>query len=340
MLLHIVTRRHAVELLEDGGEGGRITESAGVHHLGDVLVLVCQQVRRLFQSQVTDKVVRCLVRQLLHLTVEVYTTDSHLVGNHVHAKVGVVDILVDHVHHALQQLLVGRLHLHLFHLTLLTLVTGVLKAHHLASLSQVDDGAAQDLHVERLHQESIGTRLKTLQTIFVAVLGGEQHHGDMVGVHVCLDARAERVSIHLRHHHIADHHVGHLCQNHGQCLLTVAERFHGVVALQFGAQVFGNLVVILYHHHEQILAVLNLRLLVGILRLHDTFQLMQCLLLLFVHDHLLGFQMSRTQRYGHGELATLAVAVVLHGDGTMVQFHERACKVKTDTRTDIHVVHR
>ena len=38
MLVHVFAWRHAVHLLEDGGEGGGIAEAAGVHHLRDVHV--------------------------------------------------------------------------------------------------------------------------------------------------------------------------------------------------------------------------------------------------------------------------------------------------------------
>ena len=48
-----------------------------------------------------------LSRQFLHLTVQVYTADAHLVGYLVNAEFGVVQILVDGRHDALQQFLVG-----------------------------------------------------------------------------------------------------------------------------------------------------------------------------------------------------------------------------------------
>ena len=115
----------------------------------------------------------------------------------------------------------------------------------------------------------------------------------MIGVHVRLDARAERVTVHLGHHHVADHHIGHLCQNHGQCLLTVGECLHGIVALQFRAQIFGNLVVVFHHHHIQVLAVLYHGIHVGLRCLHDALQLvLRFLVLLTLQDHLLGFQMT------------------------------------------------
>ena len=37
--IHIVAWRHSVELLEDGREGGRIIEPAGIHDLGNVHIM-------------------------------------------------------------------------------------------------------------------------------------------------------------------------------------------------------------------------------------------------------------------------------------------------------------
>jgi len=36
VFVHVFARRHAVHLLEDGGEGGGIAEAAGIHHFRDV----------------------------------------------------------------------------------------------------------------------------------------------------------------------------------------------------------------------------------------------------------------------------------------------------------------
>ena len=40
VLFHVVSWREPVKSLEDGREGGCIVEAAGIHHLGDVHLLV------------------------------------------------------------------------------------------------------------------------------------------------------------------------------------------------------------------------------------------------------------------------------------------------------------
>ena len=109
MLSHVVARGHVIVFLKDGGEGCRVGESAGVHHLGDVHPLGGEQLGSLLQADVADKVVRRLTGELLHLTVEVDTADASFLGNHVDAEVGVAQILVDAVHDAVEELLIGRL---------------------------------------------------------------------------------------------------------------------------------------------------------------------------------------------------------------------------------------
>ena len=69
MLLHVLAGRHAVDALEEGGEGGGVGEAAGIDNLGDVHILRGEQVGCLLQAQGTDEIVGRLARELLHLTV-------------------------------------------------------------------------------------------------------------------------------------------------------------------------------------------------------------------------------------------------------------------------------
>ena len=107
MLLHIFTRGHAVDALEEGGEGCRIGETACVDHLRDVHILRGQKVGGLLEAQGADEVVGRLAGQFLHLAVEVDSADAYLFGNHIDAEVGVVQLLVDGGHDAVEQFLVG-----------------------------------------------------------------------------------------------------------------------------------------------------------------------------------------------------------------------------------------
>ena len=77
MFLHILSGRHAVELLEDGGERGSIAETAGIDHLGHIHIALGQEVGRLFEPNVPHEVVRCLPGEFLHLAVQVHAADAH-----------------------------------------------------------------------------------------------------------------------------------------------------------------------------------------------------------------------------------------------------------------------
>ena len=100
-----------------------------------------------------------LIGQLLHLAVQVHATDAHLLGYHIDTQVGIADVLVNHLHHALHQCIIWSLNLPLLHLLLLTLVARKLIFQCAAHGEQVDDGAAQDVHIEWLQYVGIGTGL-------------------------------------------------------------------------------------------------------------------------------------------------------------------------------------
>ena len=59
---------------------------------------------------------------------EMYAADTSLVGYHIDTEVGIAQVLVDALHDALQQLLIGRLETYLVHLLFEFIVTLVLKA--------------------------------------------------------------------------------------------------------------------------------------------------------------------------------------------------------------------
>ena len=89
-------------------------------------------------------------------------------------------MLVDGSHHAGQQLLVGRLHLHVFYLLFQLVALSVLHLHQPAHVDVIDDGTSENVHVERLHDVGICSCLQTLQLVLVPVLGSQQDDGDMI----------------------------------------------------------------------------------------------------------------------------------------------------------------
>ena len=181
MFFHIVAGRHAVELLEDRREGGWIGKAAGVHDFGDVHALISQQLGSFLQADVADEVVRGLSRKILHLAMDMHTADTYLIGYHIDAQVGIVQILVDAIHDAVEELLVGRLHAYLVDLLLQFVVALILQPQQTVAVDEIDDGAAQDVHIEWLDDVGIGTRLQSFELVLIAALGGEQDDGDDIG---------------------------------------------------------------------------------------------------------------------------------------------------------------
>ena len=71
-----------------------------------------------------------LTGKLLHLAVQVYAADAHGGGYRVDTQVAVRDVLVDDLHDALEELLVGRFHFYLLHLALQLVVAAVFQSQH------------------------------------------------------------------------------------------------------------------------------------------------------------------------------------------------------------------
>ena len=130
---------------------------------------------------------RCLSRQFLHLTVQVHTTDANLFGNHIYVEVGVGNILVDDTHDTLQELLIGRLHFHFCNLLLQRFGLAILLLQNLLRVQHINDRMPQNVHVERFHDIGIGAGGKSLQFIFVTVLGRQHDDRNMTGDAVGLD---------------------------------------------------------------------------------------------------------------------------------------------------------
>ena len=86
-LVHVVTWRTTIQILEHGAEAGGIAETAGIHHLRHVVLVVLEQSSCLLQADVSDETMWCLVGQFLHLAMQVNTTDAHLLCDDIHAEV-------------------------------------------------------------------------------------------------------------------------------------------------------------------------------------------------------------------------------------------------------------
>ena len=262
----------------------------------------------------------CLSRQFLHLAMQVYTADTHLLGYHVDAQVGVVQVLVDGLHHALQQFLVGRLHLYVLHLFLQAFRLAELLPEQLAGIHQVDDGAAQYIHVERLDDIGVSPRLETLQLVFVAVLGSQQDDGYVVGLRIRLQLRAEGVAVHLGHHDVADDDVGQGAVDLSQCIAAVDTGLDLIVAGEFLLQVVAYLVVILGDDYLRLSVPVVEQCLhrFQLLRFFDLYDLSRAGFLF--GEHLFWFEVGIAQGDADGEFAALFQVVGL--DVAVVHLHE------------------
>ena len=150
---------------------------------------------------------RCLSGQFLHLTMQVDATDAHFLGNVIDTQFGIADVLVDDLHDTLHEFVVRRLDLYIVHFLFQVVVATVFQPQHLVGVDEIDDSAAQDVHVERFDDIGIGTGLQSFQLVFFTVLGGEQDDWHVAGGGIGLYLRTECVAIHLRHHDVGNKQV-------------------------------------------------------------------------------------------------------------------------------------
>ena len=151
-----------------------------------------------------------------------HSAQSHLLGNSVDAKVGIVHIGINHLHHLLHQFVVGSLHIKVFDVLFLGFHTLHLVAHHVSRCHEIEQGALQDVQVEWFHDICVGTCFQSLQLFFVARFCRQQHHWNHVCADIVLQFGTQSVTIHNRHHDVAHHDVRHILKYAGKCILTIA----------------------------------------------------------------------------------------------------------------------
>ena len=236
-------------LAEYRGEVGKVGEANGIGHLGNIDFLLTQQSGCLLQADVADKLAGRDTRHFLHLTVQLGSTDAHLLGKHVDIEVAVGEVFVDHLHDTLHEQLVITLHLRLFNTIGLLLGSAVLTLQTLAVMNEVVDNRMKFLHVERLGQEGIGTSLQSLKTIADVGLGCEHDNGKMRDVRISLDHAEHRKAVHLRHHHIAEYKVVLVGKQFLQALLAVGTGAELVIASKFRRNILPDFGIIVNNEY-------------------------------------------------------------------------------------------
>ena len=122
--------------------------------------------------------------------------------------------------------------------------TLVYMLEQLALLQQIVDACQEHLAVEWLGDVGVCAMLIALCAVFLQVLGGEHDDRDVRGGGSGLELLGKLESVHHRHHHVADHQVGHLPARHLQTLLAVGSLDYEVGVLQQRALILAYVVVV------------------------------------------------------------------------------------------------
>ena len=86
----------------------------------------------MFQTEVTYEVVWSLVGEFLHLTMQVYTTDTYLCAYHINIQVAIAEVGVDNGKYAVEKLLVSTFNLDIVDMLAMVLLASELILHESA----------------------------------------------------------------------------------------------------------------------------------------------------------------------------------------------------------------
>ena len=169
-------------------------------------------------------------------------------GKETNIQVGVREILLYHLVHAREELIIGRV---LGNLCQWFQRLGGEPLHQPAAHQQhIADACFQVLYGERLLDIGVGPHVHALHLGVVVGLRREHHKGDMAGKRVAAYMAAELGTIHPRHHPVADDDAHLLFREYVERLQSVARRHHLVFVAEIVGEEFHHVIGVVYDEHR------------------------------------------------------------------------------------------
>ena len=245
-------------------------------------------------------------------------------------------MFLDNLFQLLEQFFIARLYLDVLLAQLVFAL--VFLANGAAQLDEFAHPGLQMIHVEGLGYVGVGPYLDTLDALLDGGLGREHNDRNLTGLLVGLYLFAQLDTVHLGHHHIGNHTVGHLADNQLQPLQPVLGLDNAIVMTKNLFEVFAYVLVVL--NHQQLVAEgcgRALRLLLGSVvdkvlqgRLHQGCQTEFAP----IGQHLLFLQIAVVDGQGDDKGGS-ALGRILDIDATVVYLHEAAREVQPDAGTHL-----
>lgn len=245
VLRHVLSRRHSVELSEDGREVVGVLKSHHVCDLGYGVLLLAEKFCGTLQTDVLDEVGGGLVGEFLEFTVKMDSADAHFGSEDFYGEVVVEDVLLYNLHDALHESFVRSLEVCLRNPALGSLLAFIDVLQTLSRLDDVVNGGAEKGDVERLGEVRCGSYVETFHVRLCVGEGCDEYDRDVVDVHVSLHALCELYTAHLRHEDIGDDEVWRILEYLLQRFLSVATERAVVAVGEFLPYVVGNLLVVI-----------------------------------------------------------------------------------------------
>ena len=148
---------------EGGGEVGLVGVAYAVGYLRHIDGTLAQQSGGLFHAEVAQELAGRDASDVLHLAVQLCTTDAHVGSQRVDVEVGVLDIGIHRPHDALHQYVVVALHLNILGALFLFHGTAELATQAAHAVDEIVNLYVQFLHVEGFGDVGVGSRLQAFQ---------------------------------------------------------------------------------------------------------------------------------------------------------------------------------
>ena len=161
----------------------------------------------------------------------------------------------------LEELLIAVFQMRLRNLLLCLLRTLIKMFQKLTLPQEILDTGKKHLTVEWFGNIGIGSMLITLCAMLFQILRCEHNNRDMRGSGIRLQLFGKLQSVHNRHHHIADHQVGHLFYSYGQSLFTISSLKNNILILQKRTLILSDIGIIINNQNCRAIGILAYQLL-------------------------------------------------------------------------------
>lgn len=180
------------------------------------------------------------------------TAYAHLAAELLDVEHRIVDVGVDDGHDFFHKSLVVALHLGSGNLIVIVLHAREFAFELQAVVDDIVNHHIELVNVKRFADVSVGSAVPSGHTVGDVALGAQQDNGHMVGAGVGFELLEQCQTVHLWHHHIAHHEVGHIVENHFHGLGSVGCCRYTIDTREMVFDVFTQFGIVVHHEYAAV----------------------------------------------------------------------------------------